>query len=63
MTMLVVEAVWNGIVEVIVAMSSSSNGVQDIVIDIIVMKPKITSRALNSMEPGGSNHFYNVTTL
>ena len=34
--------------------------------DVIVVLPNTTSEtsgALNSMGPGGTNHFYNVTTL
>ena len=60
MTMLGFEAVWNGIVgvmEVLYSTPSSSNGVQDIVMDVIVVLPNttsVTSGALNSMGPGGT---------
>ena len=49
MTMLVMEDVWNGIVgvmEVLYSTPSSSNGVQDIVMDIILVLPNATSETL-----------------
>ena len=45
---------------------SSSNGVLDIVMDVIVVLPNTTSEilgALNSMGPGGPNHFDNLLLL
>ena len=69
MTILVSEALWRGIVgvmQVLYSIPSSSNGVQDIVMDVILVLPNTTSEtsgALNSMVPGGSNHFDNLLLL
>ena len=68
--MLVSEVLWKGIVgviQVLYSTPSSSNGVQDIVMDVIVVLPNTTSDetlgAFNSMAPGGSNHLDNLLLL
>ena len=69
MTILVSEALWKGIVgvmQVLYSTPSSSNGVQDIVMDVIVVLPNTTSEtlgAINSMGPGGTNHLDSLLLL